>query len=188
MVETSQNKKQTAELRIVVRAKNDYAIAFYAQLEKYDLYYGPRLSVGKALFKFSYHKSGKIHLLTPTGRSISEPSVPPEEIKGKKRLVGCSTEQKMLQWGYKPKPDSATRRTKILDVDNFNVPSWETELWALEPGRPELVKEVLKFCGDGGVVIDYLLAEWPSPNLLVLIWTMKPEGWAALERSIKNRI
>ncbi len=183
------SKQQAADLRIVVRAGNDYAVAFYARLQGNDLYYGPRLSVGRSdLFKASYHENGKRHLRVPTrgGPSISEPSVPLAKVKGKKRLGASSGDQKMLEWGYKPKLDSPTRRTKILDAEDINVPSWTTELWALEPGRPELVEEAIKFYSPGGVVVDYLLAEWPSPNLLIVIWTLKSEGWAALGRSVKG--
>ncbi len=56
----------------------------------------------------------------------------------------------MLEWGYKLKPDSPTRRTKILDAEDIKVPRWTTELWALEPGRPELVEEAIKFYSPGG--------------------------------------
>ena len=180
------SKQQTADLRIVVRAGNDYAVAFYARLQGNDLYHGPRLSDGSDLFKASYHESGKRHLRVPGGRSISKPSVPLAKLKGKKHLGASSGDQKMLKWGYKPKPDSPTRRTKILHAEDIKVPSWTTEVWALEPGRPELVEEAIKFYSPGGVVVDYLLTEWPSPNLLIVIWTLKPEGWAALERSVKG--
>ena len=182
------SKQQTADLRIVVRTGNDYAVAFYAHLQGNDLYYGPRLSAGSDLFKATYHESGKAHLRVPTrgGRLISEPSVPLAKVKGKKHLGASSGDQKMLEWGYKPKPDSPTRRTKILDAEDINAPSWTTELWALEPGRPELVGEAIKFYSPEGVVVDYVLAEWPSPNLLIVIWTLKSEGWAALERSVKG--
>lgn len=180
-------KTNRADLRIVVHAANTHAVVLYASLRGHDVYFGPRLNVGKQLFRHSYHESGKSHLRIPTsaGRAVMVPGVPLEQVKGKHRLGEWSSDLRMLKWGYKPELDSATRRTKILDLDSLSDPSLTTALWAFEPGRPELMVETLDFYMSGGVVIAQLLADWCTPNLLAVAWTLAPESWAALARSRK---
>ncbi len=93
-----------------------------------------------------------------------------------------------LKWGYQPKPDSATRRTVTLDVEALNVPSFTSELWALEPGKPELVDAVFEeYEQAAGMVLAHVSADWCTPNLLAVAWTLRPEAWAAPEHSIQNQ-
>jgi hypothetical protein len=182
-------KRQNAELRVVVRASNEYAVVFYASLQGTDLYCGPRLNVGHELFRASYHESGMHHLRIPTfeGRTISEPGVPLAQITGKQRLGASSGNMSMLQWGYQPRHDSDTRRTLILDLLSIKVLSWTTELWALEPGQPKLLEEALEFYKPSGEVIAHLLIDRCTPNLLAVVWTLIPDAWAALERSVSRQ-
>jgi hypothetical protein len=182
-------KKQKAELRILTRIRDQYAVAFYASLQGYDLYCGSGLGFGpKDMFRHSYHESGKPHLRipTPAGRAIGEASTPLEHLTGKQKIGGSSTELQGLKWGYQPKPDSATRRTVTLDVEALNVPGFTSELWALEPGKPELVEEVFQeYKQVAGMVLAYASANWCTPSLLAVAWTLRPEAWAALERSMQ---
>jgi hypothetical protein len=183
-------KKQQAELRVVVKAGDVYAAAFFVSLRGYDLYYGPRLNFGQQLFRSSYHESGKSHirLPTPTGRLIREPDVPLAKFKGKKKFGANSSTLQSLVWDYKPDADSTTRRTLILDLKSLqNVPSWTTELWVLESGRLELIEEAIKSYERGGFVIAHVHADWCNPTLLVVVWTLRPEAWASLEQAIENR-
>lgn len=78
--------------------------------------------------------------------------------------------------GLPAKRDSAKRRTLIVDLDNLDVPSFTIELWALEPGKPELVEEVFQHYEPGGVVLNQVVADWCSPHLLAVVWTLKPEA------------
>jgi hypothetical protein len=93
----------------------------------------------------------------------------------------------MLQWGYKPKPDSFTRRTLIIDLEDLaKLKEWGIELWALEPGQPQLVTEVLNSYNPGGVAIAHVVADWCTPNLIGILWTLTPEASAALDKAILN--
>ena len=174
---------QKAEIRVVLRQDDQYATAFFATLKGEDLYYGPRLRIGDETFRASYHASGKQHLRTPMGRKINEPLTRPRDLKGKKKLGASSGNPTMLQWGYKPKPDTATRRTVILDNAQLRYPSWTVDLWAIEAGRDDLVAEALRDYENCGVVVASVRADWPQPQLLAVVWTLTPEGWIALERS-----
>jgi hypothetical protein len=184
-------KQQKADLRIVVRARDRYAVAFYARLQGYDLYSGTRLNFGPdQLFRHSYHQSGKSHLRVPTpaSRAVGEDATPLAHLKGKQRIGAASSELQGLEWGYQPKPDSARRRSVIIDLESLTVPSFTSELWALEPGKPELVEEVFQWYeASAGVVLAYVIADWCTPNLLLVAWSLRPEAWAALERSMKNQ-
>jgi hypothetical protein len=184
-------KKQKADLRIVVRAGDQYAVAFYARLTGYDLYCGSGLSFGpKDMFRHSYHESGKSHLRvpTPTGRAIGEAGTPLAHLKGKLKIGASSSEPQGLKWGYQPKPDSATRRTVTVDFEALTVPSFTSELWAIEAGKPELVEEVFQWYEESaGVVLAHVTAEWCTPNLLLVAWSLRPEAWATLERYIQNQ-
>src|SRR5919202_1616982 len=105
-------KKQKAELRILARMRDQFAVAFYASLQGYDLYCGSGLGFGpRDMFRHSYHESGKSHLRIPTaaGRAIGEDSTPLAHLRGKRKIGGPSSELQGLKWGYQPKPDSTTR-------------------------------------------------------------------------------
>jgi hypothetical protein len=184
---TIHNQKQKAELRIVFRAANAHAVAFYARLQGYDVYCGPRLNFGNEVFRTSYHESGKSHLRIPTSkrRTINEPSIPLVQIRGKKRLAAGGSTLNMLNWGYKPKLDSSTRRTLMIDLEEvIKLKEWGIELWALEPNQPQLVTEVLNSYIPGGVAIAHVIADWCTPNLIAIVWTLTPESSAALDRAI----
>jgi|SRR5215211_212861 len=183
-------RKQEARLSIVLRAGDRYALAFYARLTGFDLYCGPRLGFGgQDLFRQSYHKSGQSHLRVPipAGRTIADPGTPLADLKGKKHIGASSSEPQGLEWDYHPKPDSARRRTAILDLETLNAPSFTSELWALEPGRPELVSEAIRWYEErAGVVLAQVMADWCTPHLLLIAWTLRPEAFAALEVSIQS--
>jgi hypothetical protein len=184
-------RKQKAELRILVRMRDQYAVAFYISLQGYDLYCGSGLGFGpKEMFRHSYHESGKSHLRVPTsaGRAIGEADTPLAHLRGKQKIGASSSELQGLKWGYQPKPDSATRRTVTLDIEALTAPSFTSELWALEPGKPELVEEVFReYEQSAGVVLAHVSADWCTPNLLAVAWTLQPEAWAALERSMQKQ-
>jgi hypothetical protein len=75
-----------------------------------------------------------------------------------------------------------------MNLEAITVPSFSIDLWTLEPGKPELVEEALQFYEPfAGVVLAHVLADWCTPNLLGVVWTLRPEAWANLERSIATR-
>jgi hypothetical protein len=186
-------KNQKADIRILLRSADKYAVAFYAKVQSYNLYCGPGLGFGpKGMFRYSYHESGESHLHVPKseglGMAIGDPGTLLAELKGKQRFPGPSSEPQALKWDARPKPDSSKRRTIIMDLEAITVPSFSIDLWTLEPGKPELVEEALQFYEPfTGVMLAHVLADWCTPNLLGVVWTLRPEAWANLERSIATR-
>ena len=66
------------------------------------------------------------------------------------------------------------------------TPGFSTDLWTLEPGKPELVEEALQFYESAAsVMLAYVLADWCAPNLLGVVWTLRPEALANLARSME---
>ena len=194
-------KKQNADIRILVRAADKHAVVFYAKLQGYNLYCGPGLGFGpKDTFRYSYHESGESHLYVPRAEglrmAIGDPGTPLAELKGKQRFPGPNSSIKALKWEARPKPDSSTRRTIIMDLEvdlkaltettDFVTPGFSTDLWTLEPGKPELVEEALQFYESASsVVLAHVLADWCAPNLLGVVWTLRPEAFANLARSME---
>jgi len=194
-------KKQKADIRVLVRAGDKYAVAFYVKLQGYNLYCGPDLSFGPTdTFRYSYHASGESHLYVPRAEGVrmarGDPGTPLPELKGKQRFPGPNSSIKALKWDARPKPDSSTRRTIIVDLEvdlealtettDLVTPGFSTDLWTLEPGKPELVEEALQFYeSSAGVVLAHASADWCTPNLLVVVWTPRPEVLANLERSME---
>jgi hypothetical protein len=90
-----------------------------------------------------------------------------------------------LKWDARPKPDSSRRRTIIMDLEAITVSSFTSDLWTLEPGKPELVEEAFHFYEPyAGVVLAHVLADWCTPNLLGVVSTLRPKAWANLARSM----
>jgi len=194
-------KKQKADIRVLLQAGDKYAVVFYAKLQGHNLYCGSGLSFGpKDMGRYSYHESGKSHLYVPRAEglrmAIGEPGTPLAELKGKKRFPGPNSSIKALRWDARPKPDSSTRRTIIVDLEedlkvltetpDFVTQGFSTDLWTLEPDKPELVEEALQFYASvAGVVLAHVSADWCTPNLLLVVWTLRPEALANLARSME---
>ena len=124
----------------------------------------------------------------PPNRTKPKRANPPEHLKGKHLVGASSSDFHALKWGYKPKPDSAKQRTVFIDLATLKAPGFTNALWALEPGKPELVKDVFEqYENAAGVVLVHTIADWCAPNLLLLAYTLRPEAWANLERSIRGQ-
>ena len=188
-------KKDVAALRVAIVAEDDagamhYATAFYLTLTRRgDIYGGPGLDrnlagPGYQLFRHSYHRDGKTFLRVPGGLERGADRLPPVEVRGKIELGGGSGSPDMLEWRIgRPDEDNERRRTMTIDLGRMER-SWTAQAWAIEPGRPDLVDEVLASYGAKGEVLACAHADWCQPELLLLIWTLTPAGWAALDRSL----
>ena len=159
---------------------------FRTNLRGHDLYYGTPLQQERMSFSSSYHDSGKTYLHTPVGQRPGKSTTPLAQFAGKRELGTSSGDLRLLRWDYKPKPDTSTRRTLVLDVTKLPRPlrSWTVALWGVEHGREDLVDEIV----SGGVygnmpVLGHLHADWTEPELVVVLWTLSPAAWTALERS-----
>lgn len=108
---TAPQFSQEADLRVVLRSEGRYQLLFFARLQEFDLYTGP--GGLKNLLRSSWHGTGKVHIHTPEGRKVGVPRVMPEEFRGCAKLY--SGGYSGTDWSYRPKPDSHTRRTLILE-------------------------------------------------------------------------
>jgi hypothetical protein len=109
-------KNQKADIRILLRSADRYAVAFYAKLQGYNLYCGPGLGFGpKGMFRYSYHESGESHLHVP--KTLSENlSMRLEERRTSPRM-GLS----MYPFSKEMRPLREPNTTK-KSVDYFRLP------------------------------------------------------------------
>lgn len=176
---------QRGDLRIVLRDGNRHAVLLFARVQGGDVYSGPRLVYGGDLFRHSYHASGKQHRRMPAGLSIGNPVAPPNNLTGKLQLSVVSSGPDALDWSYQAKPDAASRVTRIIEAqDVAQYPSFTSELWAFEPGRPDLMDEHLR--ERQGIILAHVAADWTTPNLLGYVWTLEPQAWANLARAMRQ--
>lgn len=180
-----------ADLRVYAKADGQYAIMRWVRLDKNDIYAGAKFGkpLDANLFRTSYHATGENHIHIPVhpGRSIGEPGDPSAELIGKRHVTGGGGDLRMLDWTTKqPKKDSETRKSLILDIDKVPVQRCNPEVWIMEPGKPELVQEIIdEYSGPGCEVVNILHADWCNPEIVVIVWKLDDKDQAALEKSIK---
>ena len=131
-----------------------------------DIYSGPKLVWGDKLFRRSPHVKAR-----------------QQAAAGKLQLSATGSDLDMLEWGYRVRPDRGKRVTKVVDLPQVaRYPGFTAELWAFDPDRPDLIDRHLgEHYEPGGRVVAHVLADWTSPNLLALLWTLKTPAWAALD-------
>jgi len=117
----SKEKSQAAELRVALELDGKHALIAQANLKGTDIYCGtpPRPVGGKKreIVRSSFHAGGptRLHgfgLATQAGHL----GMRPDEVKGAVLLAGGGPGG-MLDWTYKVRPDSSTRKTLVLQCD-----------------------------------------------------------------------
>lgn len=171
---------QEADLRVALRSEGRYQLLFFARLQGFDLYAGP--GGLKSLLRSSWHGTGKVHIHTPEGRKVGAPRVMPEEFRGCAKLY--SGGYSGTDWSYRPKPDSPTRRTLILESIAVER-GLSLDLWAVEPQRDDLVAEILaEYRGLKGIeLISHTLVDWTRPQLMAVAGTLTAAAGEASRRS-----
>ena len=179
-------RRQRADLRVVLFDGQRHALYWRVNMTGNNIYTGTQRLRRREIFRLSYHESGHSNLAV-MGRPVPSDCKPSlDNFMGKFKVAAFSGDRSSLPWNYRLKQDSAIRRNFVLDLRSFlDIPSWTVELWAVEAGRPDLVTEILltEYEG-GGRVLTHLHADWTVPELLLVAWTLTPEAWAALERSV----
>jgi hypothetical protein len=124
---------------------------------------------------FSYHASGKghVHAFKRKDRLVMPPSVPVAQIVGHQKVGGFPIESPT--WGYKPKPDTAYRKTAVLNAP-VRVPS-TIDFWLLEAGRTDLADAILQdtFRAQNLDVFATLHIDATSPQMFVVVWAFPAE-------------
>lgn len=177
------NMSQKANLQLVLHDNGKYQLILAANVEDFDIYVCPHGTRNK--LRSSWHETGKVHIHTPVGRKVGVPQVRPEEFGGKANLYqgGYSGSD----WSYRPKQDSETRRTLLIEKPWAGRPL-NCAIWAVERGRSDLVKEVLnEYDGSRGLtLVTYLIADWTQPSLLAVVSTLSDIAWTSLNAAVKN--
>ena len=170
---TSTEPKQKAELRVALHDNGKYLLLLDARVTGWDVYIGSGQGLGKkkAKFRLSWHESGEIrrHIFgAPSERGVTRER--PQEFTGITYL-GASAILKTPDWNYNPKPDSKQRRTLIVDVVDTKRRGCSVDIWAVERGRDDPVKEILsdqRF--QGRELVGHVIADWTQPQLVVLAY------------------
>ena len=172
-------RKQRAELRVVIRENDRHSLVAWAKLEGFDLYYGPAGN----LLRGSYHETGAAHLHTPAGRVDYEKRVMPATFSGKLLLGsagGCID--------YNSRPDTPYRRSLIIDASRLR--SCAVDLWAIEGGRKDLVQEVLEETSRAhpkvDAIVDHVVADWTQPQLLAVVRSFTEYGFTRFLESRRD--
>ena len=174
---------QKAHLRIALHDNGKYQLVLRANVDGFDIYAGPHGM--KNLLRSSWHETGKVHIHTPIGRELGKPQVRPESFTGKAKLyqgayIGPD-------WSYRPKSDSAVRRTLLIEKPRDGRPL-NCAIWAIEQGRIDLVNEVLtEYDGSRGLaLVAHAATEWTQPSLLAVVSTLSDTAWASLNASTRT--
>ncbi|MEQ1844714.1 MAG: hypothetical protein ABL983_03950 [Nitrospira sp.] len=169
--------QQEAHLRVVQHHEGRYQLLFFADLLDFDLYAGPH-GVQNVL-RSSWHETGQVHIHTPEGRKLGPPRVMPQHFEGTAKLY--SGGYTGPDWSYRPKPDSLTRRTLILDKRSIER-SLTLDIWAIEAMRDDLVAEVLaEYSGARGIdLVSHATVAGTRPQLMAVAGTLTLPAWDSL--------
>ena len=175
--------KQKAELRVVLHNSGRYHLLLWAKLNGFDLVIGSGAKIQSNIdLRTTWHKSGSVNTHTPVGVS-SRQRAKPEDFTGKE-LLGAVSSGGVIGWDYPLKTDTKSRRTLVVDTTSWLGGGCSAALWAVEPGRDDLVEDIVAAAGLKGIeIVGYVQSEWTKPQLVVLLQTLTPQAQATLERS-----
>ena len=180
--------RQKIELRVVLYDGKRYAVYFNASVSGRNIYTGTGRHKKRDIFRSSYHTFGRTHLKV-LGRQVSQGRLPePDKISDAIRVSSGGGDIGDLNWDYQPKADSKSRRNLILDLRELESlqGGFTAELWALGSNDKDAVENVLKDYRAKAQILAELHIDWTSPALLLFVWTLTPEGWAAANRALRD--
>lgn len=164
-----------------------YALVAWAMVRGGDVYLG-HMSGSVPGFKQSYHASGQTHIKaagTLIRESVSR-GVPLTETEGWARIgQGRRADLSDPAWQYRPKPNSATRRTLIVDGAKVVDLLWNVWTFAVQPGREDLFPEVLT-PSKGVVLIEHTIMDWTNPMVVMTVIALSPDAQVALDEAMSR--
>ena len=180
---SNSGKQQRAELRVALQRKGRHALLYSASISGFDLYCSAHSGTTHHRLESSYHESGKTH--TKVGHDAYRLDDGWERdlasFKGYRRLYSGSAAPDGLTWTYKPKKDSASRKTLVLDLDHVDL--WIVDLWMIEKHRLDLVLRVLDR-GCDFEIVDHARIDWTQPWLYAVAWRPTDELVSGLRDSL----
>ena len=175
----SATRAQEAQLRVAIAVTDGrHGLVWSATLHGHDLYAG----TADQAFQFAYHESGKghVHFSRRKDRLVMPPSVPIAHIAGAQKVGGWAVERP--KWGYKPKPDTAYRKTAVLhEISGLCPPT--IDLWLLEANRSDLADGILHRISRDGDILATLHIDAAVPELFAVVWAFPA---AVVERAIEG--
>jgi hypothetical protein len=157
-----------AELRVVLCREGICSLLLAAVHRENDLYCFLPGALSGATLASSYHQTGKSHTkVLGAVRLLDEERLPLAAFRGRLRLWSGSWPADLLDWDYKLKPDSDLRRNLVLELDELPR-AWFVDLWAIEVGRADLVRETLDEAEELAPRLAALQIAWTQPQLLAV--------------------
>ena len=171
----------------MVRNGDAHSLLLAATHSGTDLYCSLQGLAGPMLTS-SYHQSGKGHTKVPGKiRLLDDDTVSLALFRGRVRLWKGQWPMDELDWNYKLRRDSDTRRSLVLEFDELSG-SWSVEIWAIEACRSDLVDETL----DEGEHIEprfaHVLISWTQPQLLAVARSMRQKHLDAFRKSVEEHL
>ena len=92
----------------------------------------------------------------------------------------------MLDWIYKVRADSLTRRTLVLQWDRRISGGPSISYWAIESGIADPVKAALELGRFISMdVVGQVVSDWTVPQVRILIMVLPEATMASLEAAIR---
>lgn len=176
-------KPQRAELRVALQRRGLHALLFSATINGLDLYSVAHSDPSRHMLRTSYHESGKnfTHVGHGAYRLDDGWERRLASFKGLRRLFSGSIAPDDLTWTYKPKRDSARRKTLVIDLERIDL--WIVDLWMIEKHRLDLVLRILDR-GRDFEILDHARIDWTQPWLYAVAWRPTEELVSGLRDSL----
>jgi hypothetical protein len=186
----NKEKSQAAELRVALELDGKHALIAQTNMKGGDIYCGtpPRSVKGKKrqIVRTSFHARGptRLHrfgLSTLAGHL----GMRPDEVKGAVLLAQGGPGGR-LEWNYKVRADSSTRKTLVLQNDRRIAGGTSISYWAIESGIADPVKVALE---SGRLppmyVVGHVVSDWTVPQVMILVMVLTEASMASLEAAIR---
>jgi hypothetical protein len=190
MVPMSKEKSQAAELRVALELDGKYALIAQANLKGGDIYCGtpsrPVKGKKREIVRSSLHAGGptRLHrfgLTTLAGHF----GMRPDEVKGAV-LLSQGDPGGRLDWIYKVRADSSTRKTLVLQCDRRIAGITSISYWAIESGIADPVKAALELGRFPAMdVVGQVVSDWTVPQVMILVMVLPEASMASLEATIR---
>ena len=186
----SKEKSQAAELRVALELDGKHALIAQANLKGGDIYCGapsrPVKGKKREIVRSSFHAGGPTRLhrfgLTTLAGHFGMRS---DEVKGAV-LLSQGGPGGMLDWTYKVRADSSTRKTLVLQCDRRIAGSTSISYWAIESGIADPMKAALELDRLGPMdVVGQVVSDWTVPQVMILVMVLPEASMASLEAAIR---
>jgi hypothetical protein len=169
-------QKQKLELRVVIFDGQRHALYLSLSLFGQDIYTTLGGSSGRNLIRHSYHWSGETHLRVAERIVSRAKQTRLQSISGRARIAVASQSLSGLDWSYKFKNDSKTRRNIIIHTRILaDIPSFTVEVWAIEPKQDN--KNALMSEFEQNRILTHAHINWTNPEFVIVVWTLTDQGW-----------